>query len=90
MAKQMCLPKVALAMPPNRMRDCWDSAQPYRSEVNLIMPPSSNKTVLKARNQLLSRGLEPAATTPEEFVRHIGAEAKRWSKVIRESGIRAE
>jgi tripartite-type tricarboxylate transporter receptor subunit TctC len=42
------------------------------------------------RTQLLSRGLEPAATTPEEFARHIGAEIERWSKVIRESGIRAE
>ena len=42
------------------------------------------------RTQLLLRGLEPAATTPEEFARHIGAEIERWSKVIRESGIRAE
>lgn len=42
------------------------------------------------RTQLLPRGLEPAATTPEEFALHIGAEIARWSKVIRESGIRAE
>lgn len=42
------------------------------------------------RTQLLSRGLEPAATTPEGFARHIGAEIERWSKVIRESGVRAE
>ena len=28
--------------------------------------------------------------TPEEFARHIGAEIERWSKVIRESGVRAE
>ncbi len=40
--------------------------------------------------QLLSRGLEPAATTPEELGRHIRSEIERWSKVIRESGIRAE
>ena len=42
------------------------------------------------RTQLLSRGLEPAATTPEEFARHIRSEIERWSKVIRESGVRAE
>jgi tripartite-type tricarboxylate transporter receptor subunit TctC len=42
------------------------------------------------RTDLLSRALEPAATTPEEFARHIGAEIERWSKVIRESGVRAE
>ena len=42
------------------------------------------------RTQLLSRGLEPAATTPDEFARHIRSEIERWSKVIRESGIRAE
>jgi len=41
------------------------------------------------RTRLLSRGLEPAATTPEEFARHIGAEIERWSKAIREIGIRA-
>lgn len=33
---------------------------------------------------------DPAATTPEEFARHIGAEIERWGKMIRESGIRAE
>ena len=38
------------------------------------------------RTQLLSRGLEPAATTPDEFARHIRSEIERWSKVIRESG----
>jgi tripartite-type tricarboxylate transporter receptor subunit TctC len=51
----------------------------------------SNQVLADAdtRTQLLSRGLEPAATTPEEFARHIGAEIERWNIVIGESGIRA-
>jgi len=42
------------------------------------------------RGQIQTRGLEPAQTTPEEFARHIQADIERWSKVIREAGIRAE
>ncbi len=42
------------------------------------------------KSQLASRGLEPAATSPEEFARHIRTEIERWSMVIREAGVRAE
>ncbi len=42
------------------------------------------------RNQLAARGLEPTANSPEEFARHIRADIERWSKVIREAGVRAE
>lgn len=42
------------------------------------------------KNQLLSRALEPAASTPEAFARQIRTDIERWSKIIREVGVRAE
>ena len=42
------------------------------------------------KNQLLSRALEPAASTPEAFARQIHTDIERWSKIIREVGVRAE
>ena len=44
----------------------------------------------ETKNQFLTRGLEPAPTTPEEFARHVRDEIERWSKVIREAGVRVE
>jgi tripartite-type tricarboxylate transporter receptor subunit TctC len=42
------------------------------------------------KNQFLSRGLEPAPSTPEEFARLIRTDIERWSKLIREVGVRVE
>ena len=42
------------------------------------------------RNQILSRGLEPADTTPDAFGRWIRADIERWKKVIRVAGIRVQ
>ena len=39
------------------------------------------------REQLVSRGLEMALSTPEEFARYIANEITRWGKVVREAGI---
>jgi tripartite-type tricarboxylate transporter receptor subunit TctC len=35
-----------------------------------------------------SQGVEPAATTPQEFKAYLKSEAARWGKVIRASGAR--
>jgi len=40
------------------------------------------------REQLQSRGLEIALSTPEEFARYIRSEIERWGKVVRDAGIR--
>lgn len=40
------------------------------------------------REQLLSRGYEPASSTPEEFAEFMSAEQKKWSGAIKQSGIR--
>lgn len=39
------------------------------------------------RDQFVSRGLEVALSTPEEFSRYIRAEIGRWGKVVREAGV---
>ena len=42
------------------------------------------------REQLLSRGLEIALSTPEEFARYIRSEIERWGRVVRDAGIRVK
>ncbi len=42
------------------------------------------------KEQFVSRGLEIALSTPEEFARYIRSEIERWGKVVREAGIRAQ
>lgn len=42
------------------------------------------------RDQMISRGLEIALSTPEDFARYIRTEIERWSKVVRDAGIRAQ
>jgi tripartite-type tricarboxylate transporter receptor subunit TctC len=41
------------------------------------------------KDRLLTLGLEPVVNTPEEFGAQIKMETARWTKVIREAGIRA-
>lgn len=33
---------------------------------------------------------DPVGGTPEQFAAHLKAEIERWSKVVRQAGIRAE
>ncbi len=42
------------------------------------------------KEQFLSRGLEIALSTPEDFARYIRTEIDRWSKVVRDAGIRTQ
>jgi tripartite-type tricarboxylate transporter receptor subunit TctC len=39
--------------------------------------------------QLAKLGLEPLASTPDEFAKFIAAETEKWGKVIRTAGINA-
>ena len=39
------------------------------------------------KEQFISRGLEIALSTPEEFARYIRVEIGRWGKVVRDAGI---
>ena len=42
------------------------------------------------RERLIGLGLEPHASTPEEFGAFLAAEVRRYAQVIREAGIRLE
>lgn len=44
----------------------------------------------EVRERYLAAGLEPAASTPEEFGQFIRVEVARWAKVIKEAGIVAQ
>ncbi len=40
------------------------------------------------RDALLNRGIEPAASTPEEFTAYIKSEAVKWNKVIKTANLK--
>ena len=40
--------------------------------------------------RLLSQGMEPASSTPEEFSAYIRSEMTKWAKVVKASGAKAE
>jgi tripartite-type tricarboxylate transporter receptor subunit TctC len=42
------------------------------------------------KEQFVSRGLEIALSTPEAFATYIRTEIERWSKVVRDAGIRVQ
>jgi len=42
------------------------------------------------RAALLARGAEPVPSSPEEFARRIAAGAKKWSRVVRDSGAKVD
>jgi tripartite-type tricarboxylate transporter receptor subunit TctC len=42
------------------------------------------------REKLAGQGFEPVGDSPEEFAAYIRSEIAKWSKVIRDAGIRAE
>ena len=41
------------------------------------------------RQRFFELGAEPVGNTPEEFARYIQAEIIKWSKVVKDSGARA-
>jgi tripartite-type tricarboxylate transporter receptor subunit TctC len=44
----------------------------------------------EVREQLLSNGMEPQPSTPEELARYIDREYATWGRVVKEAGIQAE
>lgn len=42
------------------------------------------------RTKMLSLGADPGGNTPEEFARFIREDQAKWSKLMREAGIRLE
>jgi len=44
----------------------------------------------EVRKRLATDGAEPLPSTPEEYAAHIDQDETKWSKVVRESGAKAE
>ena len=42
------------------------------------------------RDKLLAQGLTLSRSTPDQFAAHIRSEHAKWSKLIKEAGIKAE
>jgi tripartite-type tricarboxylate transporter receptor subunit TctC len=42
------------------------------------------------RERLLKQGMEPVGNTPEEFDAYIKSEIAKWSKVVKQAGIKAD
>ena len=40
------------------------------------------------RDRLLSMGLDPVGSAPDEFATYLKAETTKWGKLIREAGIK--
>jgi len=53
----------------------------YATEIRRILKADTD------RDRLLAMGLEVIASSPDEFRREIGAEVKRWAKVVKEANI---
>ena len=46
--------------------------------------------VPELKNRLLSDGIEPIGSTPEQFLAHTKKEATKWSKVVKDTGVKVE
>jgi tripartite-type tricarboxylate transporter receptor subunit TctC len=44
----------------------------------------------ETRERFLKQGLEPVGNTPEEFDAYIRSEIAKWSKVVKQTGIKAD
>jgi tripartite-type tricarboxylate transporter receptor subunit TctC len=44
----------------------------------------------KARDAILAQGVDPKASTPDEFRQLFRAEYERWGRLIRDAGIKAD
>ena len=42
------------------------------------------------RERFMAQGVEPLGSTPEQFGEHIKAQMTKWSKVVRDAGVKAE
>jgi tripartite-type tricarboxylate transporter receptor subunit TctC len=59
------------------------TARLYRETSKILHSPAM-------RDLMVSQGAEPVGNTPEELATFLQSEIGRWSKVIRDAGIRAD
>ena len=87
------LPTIAEAGVPGFALDQWYSlmapAGTPKDIVNKLYTEIA-KTVAQtdARERLLTLGLDPVGSTPEDFTAYLKTETVKWGKLVREAGIR--
>jgi tripartite-type tricarboxylate transporter receptor subunit TctC len=89
------LPTVAEAGVPGYEFDTWFIIAAPRGTPRAIVDTlnSSIRKVLSAPDQVKfyeERGLTVIASTPEEATAHLQSEQKKWARVVKERGIKAE
>jgi tripartite-type tricarboxylate transporter receptor subunit TctC len=85
---------IELGYPTVQIRDWHGIVVPTGSPRNVIerLHVEIEKTVMlsETKQRLEPLGLEPAAMTSAEFSAHIRDELQRWSKLVRDAGIKAD
>jgi tripartite-type tricarboxylate transporter receptor subunit TctC len=61
-----------------------DVVAKLNAEVNRIL------TLAETKDRFLNAGVEATGGTAEDFARHIQSEVAKWSKVVRDAGIKSE
>ena len=89
------LPTVAEAGIPGFANDVWyalfaPAATPRNVVARLAGETSRAIAQPDLRERMLAAGLEPLGNSPDEFAAYFRAEVAKWSKVIREAGVRLD
>lgn len=89
------LPTVAEAGIPGFANDVWyalfaPAATPRNIVARLAEEISRAIAQPDLRERMLAAGLEPLGNSPDEFAAYFRAEVAKWSKVIREAGVRLD
>lgn len=83
-----------LGYPGIQMRDWQGLVAPARTPANVIARLHAETAALAAlpevKQRIESLGLAPAAMGPKEFEAHIHSEFRKWGKLVRDAGIRAD
>ena len=89
------LPTVAEAGVPGFAFDSWNGVHvPARTPKSVIAKLNAElvRTIRlpDVQKRMLDLGLEPGGNTPEEFAAFVRADIARWSKVVKNAGVRTE
>ena len=66
------------------------AATPKEIIAKLNTEAMAGLSVPDLRERLLREGCTPVGGTPQELAAYVSAETAKWSKIIRDAGIRAE